>query len=353
MSTTQPWSCTREDVKRALDVAETARNNAQVDRAIESASRNVEGLCHRVFYPLVATRYFDWPNQQYARSWRLWLDQHDLISVTSLVSGGVTIPTGDYYLEPVNDGPPYRSVEINLGSQSAFSAGDTHQRSIVITGLWGHSADTAPAGTLAEALDASETGVDVGDSSLIGVGQIIAVGSERMIVTGKSMADTGVNIDAGDSLAASAADVSITASTTTGIPAVDETILVGSERMLVVDVAGSTLTVKRAWDGSVLAAHAGGADIYAPRTLTVERGALGTTAASHGNGAAITKHVVPGLARDLAVAYALNQVLQEGSGYARVAGSGDNQKEFTGRGVAAIEDDCYARYGRKARSRAV
>lgn len=347
------WYCTREDVKRALDVAETARTNAQIDRAISSGSRNVEGLCHRVFYPTVATKSFDWPNFQYARSWRLWLDQHELISLTTLTSGGVEIPEGNYFLEPANDGPPFRSIEVNLASSSAFQGGDTHQRSIVAEGLWGFNATTAPAGALAEALDDAETAVDVTDSAAVGVGQLIQVESERMLVTGKAMLDTGVNIDAADSLAASMSDVSITLSTTTGAPVVDEVILVGSERMLVVDVAGTVLTVKRAWDGSVLATHAGSADIYAPRTLTVTRGALGTTAAAHSNGVAITRHVYPGLVRDLAVAYALNQALQEGSGYARVSGSGDNAKEFTGRGVKQIEDDCYARYGRKARSRAV
>src|SRR5690606_22447868 len=57
-----PWYTTRETVKAALDYKETARNDAQVDRAIESASRAVEGLLHRRFYPETATRYFDWPN---------------------------------------------------------------------------------------------------------------------------------------------------------------------------------------------------------------------------------------------------------------------------------------------------
>ena len=62
---------------------------------------------------------------------------------------------------------------------------------------------------------------------------------------------------------------------------VGEVILVDSERMLIVDIAGNYLTVKRAWDGSVLAIHSTGADIYTLRLLTVTRGALGTTAGTH------------------------------------------------------------------------
>src|SRR5258706_968268 len=147
------WYATREDVKSALDSAETARNNAQVDRAIESSSRSVESQLNRRFYPQVATRYFPWPNWQYAWPWRLWLDYDELISVTSLTSGSTVISPSSYFLEPVNTGPPYTSVEINLGSQASFGVSTTFQRSIAIVGTWGFSADEEPAGTLAAAVN--------------------------------------------------------------------------------------------------------------------------------------------------------------------------------------------------------
>jgi hypothetical protein len=347
------WYATREDVKSALDVKETARNNAQIDRAIESASRSVEGLLHRRFYPWTGTRYFDWPNGQYARPWRLWLDADELISVSSLTSGGTLIAATDYFLEPVNTGPPYNRIEIDLDSSAAFDGGSTHQRSVAATGVFGGSADESPAGATAEAVDISETAVDVSDSAAIGVGDLIRVDSERMLVTGKTMLDTSINIDASDSLTASNADVSITMSTTTNAPVADEVILIGSERMLVVDVAGSVITVKRAWDGSVLAAHATGADIYAPRTLTVTRGAVGTTAATHLTAAPIVKNAVPGTVKALTVAEALCTVLNESGGYARTAGSGEGAREAAGRALKDARDQAYTRYGRKARTRAV
>ena len=133
------WFATREDVMRALDVKLTARNTRQIDRALESASRDVESLCHRTFAPTVATKSFDWPNGQRARPWRLWLDANDLISVTTLTSGGTTIASSDYFLEPNQYGPPYSRLEIDLDSSAAFSSGDTHQRAIVVTGLWGYT----------------------------------------------------------------------------------------------------------------------------------------------------------------------------------------------------------------------
>lgn len=344
--------CTREDVMRATDIKETARSNAQIDRAIEAAVDAVSSLCHRSFHPWTGTRYFDWPDPNRSRSWRLWLNANELISATTIVAGGVTVTSSEYFLRP-ETGPPYNRVEVNLGDDGAFASDDTHQRAIAITGVYGHSANTTPAGALAEALDTSETAVDVTDSSSIGVGDLLLIDSERMTVTGKAMLDTGVNIDAADSLTASTSDVSITMSTTTSAPTVDEVILIDSERMLVVDVAGLVLTVKRAWDGSTLATHAAGADIYAPRTLTVIRGAQGTTAATHSTSTTVYRHVVPGIIRQLAVGEAIAWLNQESAGWARTAGSGDNEREASGRGLAQLRDQAYTAYGRKARKRAV
>ncbi|WP_326646059.1 hypothetical protein OG884_15520 [Streptosporangium sp. NBC_01755] len=343
------WYCTREAVKRALDVQETARSNGQVDRAIGAATDAIEGRLRRRFYPWAGTRTFDWPNPQGARPWRLWLGQHEVISVTSLTAAGTSIAPGDFLLRP-DAGPPYTHVELNLSSTAAFGGGSTHQRNIAITGVFGYSADSGPAGALAEALDASETTVDVTDSGAVGVGDIIRVGSEQMIVTGRGLLDTGQNL--GAHLGASAAAVMV-AVTTGSAYAVDEVLLVDAERMLIVDIAGNNLIVKRAWDGSVLAAHTAGADIYAARTLTVTRGALGTTAATHDSAAPITRHLVPALVRDLAVALALTQLLQEQAGYARVAGAGETQREVSGRGLAKLWDDAYTTFGRKARIRGV
>ncbi|GAA2209322.1 hypothetical protein GCM10009850_047800 [Nonomuraea monospora] len=350
MTISTPVYCTREDVKNALDVKLTARSDAQIDRAIESASRTIEGFLHRKFHPELATRYFAWPNGQYARPWRLWLNADEVISVTSVTSGGVTVSPSDYFLEPANSGPPYNRLEIDLDSAASFAAGSTHQRSIAITGLFGFHVETQTAGTLGAGLDASGVTVNVSDSASVGVGDLLLVGEERMLVTDKTMLDTGQNL--GGDLSAQAASVTVPVFTGSAFTA-GETLLIGSERMLVVDIAGNNLTVKRAWDGSVLVAHSSGADIYAPRTLIVQRGVLGTTAASHSTSDTVSRHVVPALVRSLCVAEAINTLLQEGSGYARVVGSGDNQREAAGRALRDIREQAYTAFGRKARSRAV
>jgi hypothetical protein len=349
--------CTREDVKRALDSKNTARDDAQVDRAVAAGRRAIESLTHRRFYPWTGTRYMDWPNYQYARSWRLWLGSNEMVSLETLVSGGVTIVANDRFLRRSDniDEAPYTHIEIDLDSAAAFSAGSTHQRSVALTGVFGGCpVEENPAGALSGAVvSTSATSVTVTNSAAIGVGDIIRADSERLIVTDKSMVDTGVNIDAGDSLTASPSDVAITMSTTTLAPVRDEVILIDSERMLVVDVAGSVLTVKRAWDGSVLATHAGSADIYAPRTLTVQRGALGTTAATHLDAATVYRYAPPPLVRDLNIAEAMSTLLQEISGYAREVGSGENSREASGRGLKSLREDVYVAHGRKARMAAI
>lgn len=341
------WYATREDVKSALDVKESARNNGQVDRALGTASLTIEGdqLTGRRFYPEVDTRTFDWPAHVDPAGWyrRLWLDRNELISVTTLAVAGTTIDPGDYHLRRIDgrEEPPYDYIDID----SAVSPPSTgiYNRAVSILGVYGYDLNTTPAGALAEALDASETGVDVTDSAAVGVGSLLLVESERMIVTGKSMLDTGQNL--GGALTASAADTTVPV-TTGSAYAVGEVILIDAERMRIVDIAGNNLIVKRSWDGSVLAAHSLGADIYAPRTLTVERGVLGTTAAAHADATAVRVQVYPDPVRDLAIAEAVTQLVQESSAYGRVIGSGDNAIEAAGKGLRAMRDQVRQRYGR-------
>ena len=183
----------------------------------------------------------------------------------------------------------------------------------------------------------------------IGVGDILHVDNERVIITERTMVDSTQNLQT--PLTASVADVTV--AVTSGLSfAVDEILLLDSERMRVVDIAGNNLTVKRAWDGSVLAAHTG-SDIYTLTGIEISRGQLGTTIAAHSSGTTIYRHVVPSLVRDLAIAEAMSTLMQEGSGYARTAGSGENEREVSGRGLKGLRDDVYTAYGRKARISAI
>lgn len=345
------WYTTRETVKAALDSKETARDDAAVDAAIASASRDVEALCHRIFYPRADTKYFDWPNAQYAPSYRLWLDENDLISVTTLTSGGTTISSQNYFLEPQRSGPPYTRLDLNIGTNAAFDSGDTFQRSIAVTGLFGYRDDSESAGALAEPLDASETDVDVSNAAAIGVGDLIQIDDERAQVTGRVMISTGYTLNGGIDAQKNTETLSVTGSGTA--PAVGEVILIDSERMLVVDAISTTLTVKRAWDGSTLAAHSNGATISAGRRLSVTRGAYGTTAATHSDATAITRWVPPSGVEDLTVAEAVVKLQRRASGYGTNVGTGANRRSPQAGDLEDLRRRVYAVYGRQARSRAV
>lgn len=357
MPVTTPCYCTREQVKRALDVKETARSNTQIDRVIQSVARDIEGQLHRVFYPTDATRYFDWPNFQYAYPWRLWLDQWELAAIpTSVTSGGITIPLTACNFEPVNSGPPYTYLELRRDLSYSFGVGPTPQRDIAITGTYGHSAQTDPAGTLAAAVSSTTTTTaTVSDGSLVGVGDLLIVDTERMLVSNRASTDTGQTVLSGLATAAPN-DNALTVTDGTQLH-VDEELQVNSERLLILDITGNTATVQRAWDGTVAATHAVGAKVFAFRTLTVLRGQLGTTAATHTNAAAASVHRVPSLVNALAVAQAEDQLLQEISGYARtVKTQASNGRKSTAAGAEAISDlrdRVIARYGRKARQRTV
>lgn len=353
MAILTPVYCCREDVKSALDVHGTVRDNALVDRAVTSAATDINSWMHRRFYPEDGTKYFNWPNNQRADPWRLWLDQYDLVSASSVTSGGTTISLGNVFFEPANKeaDEPYTYLELNRDSNATFGVGSTSQHDIAITGTWGYSAATSPAGALALALtDSTGTAATVTDSSSIGVGQILLIGSERLLVTDRAMTTTG------DALAGNLDGTNNAVSASVGAGAgfhVGEVLLVDSERLLITDISGNTLTVKRAWDGSVLAAHSTSAVIYAARLLTVTRGALGSTAATHSLSASVSKFIFPGLITDLAVALSINNFLQATSGYARTVGEGDNLRSASGGGLTDLVARAVAAYGRRARIRVI
>ncbi len=339
---------TREVAKEAIDSTESAYNDRQFDRVIQSASRSVEGILRRTCYPEVATRYFPWPQDSAAG--RLWLGDHDLIALTGATSGGVTIPPADIVPGPAEFGAPYDRLDLTAASGGSWFGGSEPENANAVSGLWcGCAIVELDGGSTVEALDASETGVDSSGSPEIGVGSILRVGAERMLVTGRTMLDTGQNT--AGTLSSSNADRALAVASGAAF-SVGESILVESERMLVQDIAGNTLIVRRAHDGSVLAAHPSGADVYAPRTLTVVRGALGTTAAAHDAASPILVFEVPGLVAELTLALALTTLGARQAGYVRYRRLEGGDKEASV-STAEIRADALRVYGKGPRVGAV
>ena len=377
MAINRPAYCNRDDVKRALDIEGiTATSNDRIDRALATVADTIEGQMHRVFYPLDTARPLDWPNYEYAYPWQLYFNQWDLVVATLVESPkGTSIALNKLFLEPVNRKPgfPFEWLEVDRSTNAGWGAGATPQHSIWITGTWGFGADTDPAGTLTASIASGDATLNVSDSSLSGVGDILvldpgtssapfptypgtagAVGAptgERVLVTARAAVTTGLTQSGSGCTSASSEDSALQ-TTGSGTLNPGEVIVLDQERMLVQEVISGVATVKRAWDGTYLAAHSG-ATVNAYRQLSILRGQLGTAAASHSNGATVARHRVPSLIRDLSIAECLNQVLQEGSGYARTVGAGDTAIPAPGMGLAEKWDEARATYGRKARKLAI
>jgi hypothetical protein len=362
----QPCYCTREQVRRALDVKLASYANEQIDRAICSAADAVEGLAQRKFYPQDKTVKFDWPNFQYAYPWRVWLDNNELAAPATLVTTGsllavpIVIPQTAIIYQPVNDGPPFNRIELRRDMNYGFGNNTTPQLDIAITGTFGYWTKTRAAGNATANISNVDSSISVSDGISIGVGDVVIADSERMLVIDANFGDTGIAFSGLQTASANDNIVMVADGTkfTTG-----EVLQVDAEWILIVQIMGNTMMVKRGWSGSVLAAHTGGT-LWARRTLAVLRGQLGTTAAVHNSGVALAITEVPSLVRQVAVAEAEVWLTQEPSAY---GGSANPQKtSIVNRGGFAVSESiigaglpdlrqrlCNSRLTRKIRTRVI
>lgn len=348
---------TRERVMRAADIRASAYRNEEIDLAIESASRAIDKLCRRGdetrpgFAPWTGTLSFDWPSSAHGNtgsSFRLFLSPHSLLTLTSASSGGTSI-TSNAYGSPVESGAPYPALSVDRNSSSALSPGNgAGQRSASITGVWcGCLADERGRTTWTLGASASSSTGTLTVNAPFGVGQILRIGDERLIVNDRAWAASG---QTGTLAASQSAETLAVSDGSVFFPG--EELILDSERVWIRDVVGNNLIVRRAISGSTLAAHTGAA-IQWSRTAYCERGALGTAAAAHSSGDRVYFHKVPPLIEQLATAYALQQRAQESASYARTAGSGDSERQVNESGVRSLEQRVAAAYGIQLKHRAV
>jgi len=138
--------CTLADLKAALRVQDSI-DDSLLELAIESASREIDGYCERVFYSTSATRVYA-PTNIYT------VTTDDIISVTTLKSSSdgvtydITWQTSDYQLEPLNGVAgglvtPYTRIRAT-GSylMPTFSVGTFYELEalIQVVGVFGWSA---------------------------------------------------------------------------------------------------------------------------------------------------------------------------------------------------------------------
>jgi hypothetical protein len=174
---------TRDDVLVALDLPESARLSAAVDRALDAASRAVETTCAgRYFHPAIGER--DLVLAQAGRSdraltaFRVPLDgRTEATALTSVSVDGTT--TTDYWLGPQTPGTaegrePYTYLDLD----GTFGA------TLALTGTFGACEATSPATTLDGAISSSVATLTVDDSARVSPGALLKVDSEWLTVTG-------------------------------------------------------------------------------------------------------------------------------------------------------------------------
>lgn len=381
MAISRPCYCSRDEVMRSIDIKDALTSVESVDRAIASAADDIEGKMRRQFYPWDGTKFFDWPNYQYAYPWRLWFERWDCVALTQLLSPGNTggqtgtpLPLWQVQLRPVNRerGFPFTHVELDRSTNAAWGIAPTPQNSIWATGTWGFTADADDIGTLASSIGTGDATITVSNGANCGAGDLLIVGygrgaapyptylgtagaiapylGERIIVVDKGAAATGLTQATGCTTASSA-DNQLT-TTGTGNLNAGEVIQLDGELMLVTGINAGVVSVVRGWSGTIPEAHTA-APVYAMRLLSVLRGELGTTAAAATSGTAVYRHRPPQLIRDLNIAVAADQVMQEVSGYSRTVGTGESQMRASGFALADKWARATRRFGQQSRIGAI
>ena len=138
--------CSLADLKAALRVQDSI-DDSLLELAIESASREIDGYCERLFYSTTGTRVYA-PTNIYT------VTTDDIISVTTLNSSSdgvtydITWTTSDYQLEPLNGvagglSTPYTRIRATGNYlMPSFSVGTFYELEalIQVVGVFGWSA---------------------------------------------------------------------------------------------------------------------------------------------------------------------------------------------------------------------
>lgn len=202
------WYVTRNALKTSLGMLGTATaKHDELDDVIEAVSRLIDDYLGFHAFPASGTRYYT-PTE----SNRLYLDfplvNVDAIQTTSDGSTyGTTMTTLDYFLRPYNatemsPTQPWWEIEINENTTSTGGVFPTGiQRGVRVLGTWGYfdereEVTVSPASGVS--INATQTTMQLTNSSLLYAGQTIRMGTEQIFLTSvpkTNGSDTATNSD--------------------------------------------------------------------------------------------------------------------------------------------------------------
>ena len=169
---------------------------------ITRTSRQIDGICQRVFAPRILTHVYDLPSDS-----ELTFDD-DLLEVLALTNGDGTVIArdGDYKLYPLNFSAKHKLKLLGSGSSIFLpsSSGDV-EGAISLSAVWGYHDRYAEAwvdvgAAISAGVNASVTQITVSPSRAIRAGQLVKIDSEYLYVRSVT-----VNATSGDVLTVSRA----------------------------------------------------------------------------------------------------------------------------------------------------
>lgn len=169
------------------DLTADATDDAFIEKVIERASRRLDDLVGRSFYPRVESHNFDVPEDG-----MLWFDD-DLLEVITLTNGdATTIASTEYVMKPITDYPKYclliRDISTTYFKESSTTY--SNEQVIALNAVWGYHSNYSRRGfvlgsTLVEAgnLNATLLSFTVASGTPFAVNQVIRLDNELMIVS--------------------------------------------------------------------------------------------------------------------------------------------------------------------------
>lgn len=112
----------------------TATQQSLMGSAILEAESAIDNHTRRNFVGTAGTHYLNRYEQDKVRNQALYLES-DLHTLVALQNGdGQTIPTGSVWLEPRNEGPPYRILRLKSSYVWVWNT----DSDVIISGTWGY-----------------------------------------------------------------------------------------------------------------------------------------------------------------------------------------------------------------------
>jgi hypothetical protein len=182
---------------RDLFIGSTSEKSDDVlAQIITRTSRQIDGICQRVFAPRIATHLYDVP-----RGDAITLDD-DLLEVLALTNGdGTAIAASAYKLYPLNFSAKHKLALV--GSSGSIFLADSNgdaEGAISISAIWGYhdrysDAWVGVGASLASGIDASTVTIAGVQTQTIRAGSLIKIDSEYLYVR-----DVAINSTSGDTL---------------------------------------------------------------------------------------------------------------------------------------------------------